>query len=91
MSDEKYHIPEDVNARINLIESTIKRRCRSLQVRSEGQHIEITGHAGRLDKDEKDALRSLGIPHSTYGAKLYRERDEYLGLIKTLIKRGFIR
>lgn len=88
MADEKFQIPDDLKARAWLIENAVKRRCRSLQVKSQEQHIEITGHAGRLEKDEKDALRSLGISHSTYGAKLYT--DQYESVIKSLIKRGFI-
>jgi len=88
MVEEKYQIPDDLNARIRLIESTVKRRCRSLQVKAQKQHIEITGHAGRLEKEEKDALRSLGISHSTFGVKLYE--DEYDGLIKSWVKRGLI-
>jgi hypothetical protein len=88
VADEKFQIPDDLKARAWLIENAVKRRCRSLQVKSQEQHIEITGHAGRLEKDEKDALRSLGISHSTYGAKLYT--DQYEGIIKSLVKRGFI-
>jgi len=86
--EDEYQIPDDLNERIRIIENTIKRSCRSLQVKSQEQHIEITGHAGRLEKEEKDALRSLGISHSTYGVKLYE--DEYEDLIKSLIKRGVI-
>ena len=86
MAEDKYQIPDDLNARIRIIENIIKHSCKSLQVKSQEQHIEITGHAGRLEKEEKDALRSLGISHSTYGAKLYE--NEYEGLIKALIKRG---
>jgi len=87
-ADDNFQIPDDLNARIRLIETAVKRRCRSLQVKSQQQHIEITGHAGRLEKEEKEALRSLGISHSTYGVKLYE--DEYEDLIKSLIKRGVI-
>jgi hypothetical protein len=83
-------IPESVNERIRLIERTIKNRCRTLQVKDQDQHIEISGHAGRLSKEEKDALRDLGIPHSTFGAKLYKERDEYADYVKSLINRGLI-
>jgi hypothetical protein len=83
-------IPESVNERIRLIERAIKNRCRSLQVRVQDQHIEISGHAGRLSKEEKDALRNLGIPHSTEGGKLYKEHDEYGDYVKSLIKRGLI-
>ena len=82
--------PESVNERIRLIERAIKKRCRTLQVKVQDQHIEISGHAGRLSKEEKDALRSLGIPHSTYGAKLYKERDDYGGYVKSLMNRGLI-
>jgi hypothetical protein len=89
MADDKFQIPDDLKARAWLIETAVKKRCRSLQVKSEEQHIEITGHAGRLEKDEKDALRSLGLSHSTYGTKLYK--DQYESVIKSLIKRGFIR
>lgn len=88
MAGDKFQIPEDPKARAWLIEQAVKRRCRSLQVKAQEQHIEITGHAGRLEKDEKDALRSLGISHSTYGTKLYT--NDYEGVIKSLIKRGFI-
>jgi len=87
--DDKFQIPDDLKARAWLIETAVKKRCRSLQVRAEEQHIEITGHAGRLEKDEKEALRSLGLSHSTYGTKLYK--DQYESVIKSLIKRGFIR
>jgi hypothetical protein len=90
MAEDKYQIPEDLNARIRIIENIIKRSCRSLQVKSQEQHIEITGHAGKLEREEKDALRHLGIPHSTYGAKLYKQRDEYRTFIKSLIRRGLI-
>jgi hypothetical protein len=83
-------IPESVNERIRLIEQAIKHRCRTLQVKDQDQHIEISGHAGRLSKEEKDALRDLGIPHSTFGAKLYREQDEYSRLLKSLLHRGLI-
>ncbi|MGA3405778.1 MAG: hypothetical protein ABSD49_08620 [Candidatus Bathyarchaeia archaeon] len=83
-------IPENVNERIRLIERAIKKRCRSLQVKDQDQHIEISGHAGRLSKEEKDALRALGIRHSTFGAKLYKERDEYGDYVKSLIHRGLI-
>ena len=89
MVDDKFQIPDDLKARAWLIETAVKKRCRSLQVRAEEQHIEITGHAGRLEKDEKEALRSLGLSHSTYGTKLYK--DQYESVIKSLIKRGFIR
>jgi len=88
MADDKFHIPDDLKARAWLIETAVKKRCRSLQVKTEEQHIEITGHAGRLEKDEKEALRSLGLSHSTYGTKLYK--DQYESVIKSLIKRGFI-
>ena len=83
-------VPEDVNERIRLIERAIKSRCNSLRVKAQDQHIEITGHAGRLSKEEKDALRALGIPHSTYGAKLYKEQDEYGKYVKSLFNRGLI-
>jgi hypothetical protein len=83
-------IPESVSERIRLIERVIKNRCRSLQVKDQGQHIEISGHAGRLSKEEKDALRTLGIRHSTYGAKLYKDHDEYGDYVKSLINRGLI-
>jgi len=89
MANDAFQIPDDLNSRARLIETAVKRRCRSLQVKLQEQHIEITGHAGRLEKEEKDALKSLGISHSTYGTKLYK--DEFEGLIKSLIKRGFIR
>jgi hypothetical protein len=59
-------------------------------VKDQDQHIEISGHAGRLSKEEKDALRDLGISHSTFGAKLYKERDEYGDVVKSLIHRGLI-
>ena len=88
MADSKFQIPDDPKARAWLIEQAVKRRCRSLQVKTQEQHIEITGHAGRLEKDEKEALRSLGLSHSTYGTKLYK--DQYESVIKSLIKRGFI-
>jgi len=90
MVEDKYQIPDDLNERIRIIENVIKRSCRSLQVKSQEQHIEITGHAGKLEREEKDALHHLGIPHLTYGAKLYKERDEYQSFIKSLIKRGLI-
>ncbi|HKM78740.1 MAG TPA: hypothetical protein VJZ03_06655 [Candidatus Bathyarchaeia archaeon] len=90
MVEDKYQIPDDLNERIRIIENAIKRSCRSLQVKSQDQHIEITGHAGKLEREEKDALHHLGIPHSTYGAKLYKERDEYRSFIKSLIRRGLI-
>jgi hypothetical protein len=83
-------MPESVNERIRLIERAIKNRCKSLQVKDQGQHIEISGHAGRLSKEEKDALRSLGIPHSTFGAKLYEDHDEYGDYVKSLINRGLV-
>lgn len=83
-------IPESVNERIRLIERAIKNRCKSLQVKNQDQHIEISGHAGRLSKEEKDALRNLGISHSTYGGKLYKEHDEYGNYLKSLINRGLI-
>ena len=83
-------IPESVNERIRLIERAIKNQCRSLQVKDQDQYIEISGHAGRLSKEEKDALRNLGIRHSTYGAKLYKESDEYGNCVKSLINRGLI-
>ena len=89
MADDKFQIPDDLKARAWLIETAVKKRCRSLQVKSQEQHIEITGHAGRLEKDEKEALRSLGLSHTTYGTKLYK--DQYESVIKSLIKRGFIR
>jgi hypothetical protein len=79
-----------VNERIQLIERTIKNQCKTLQVKDREQHIEISGHAGRLSKEEKDALRSLGIPHSTYGGKLYKEHDEYRNYVKSLINRGLV-
>jgi len=88
VADAKFQIPDDLKARAWLIEKAVKRRCRSLQVKALEQHIEITGHAGRLEKEEKDALRSLGISHSTYGTKVYK--DQYESVIKSLIKRGFI-
>jgi hypothetical protein len=83
-------IPESVNERVRLIEGAIKTQCRSLQVTDKDQHIEITGHAGRLSKEEKDALRNLGIPYSEFGAKLYKEHDEYGNYVKSLINRGLI-
>jgi hypothetical protein len=83
-------IPESVNERIRLIERAIKNRCKSLQVKDQDQHIEISGDAGRFSKEEKDALRSLGIPHSTYGGSLYKEHDEYGNYVKSLINRGLI-
>jgi len=83
-------IPENVNERIRLIERVIKNRCRTLQVKDQKQHIEITGHAGRLSKEEKDALRDLDIPHSTFGAKIYKNQDEYGDLVNSLINRGLI-
>jgi hypothetical protein len=87
-ADDNFQIPDDLNARIKLIENVVKRRCGSLQVKSQKQHIEITGHAGRFEKEEKDALRSLGISHSTFGVKLYE--DDYEDLIKSWVKRGLI-
>ena len=83
-------IPESVNERVRLIERAIKNQCGSLQVKTQDQHIEISGHAGRLSKEEKDALRNLGIRHSTFGAKLYKEHDEYGSYVKSLINRGLI-
>ncbi|MGA2784653.1 MAG: hypothetical protein ABSF09_08160 [Candidatus Bathyarchaeia archaeon] len=90
MVEDEYQIPDNLNERIRMIENIIKRSCRSLQVKSQPQHIEITGHAGRLEREEKAALHHLGIPHSTYGAKLYKERDDYRSFIKSLMKRGLI-
>ena len=68
MVADRHEIPDDLHERIRLIERAIENRCKSLQVKTQEQHIQISGAAGRLTKEEKAALRELGIPHSTYGA-----------------------
>jgi hypothetical protein len=83
-------IPDNLDERIRLIERAIENRCKSLHVKKQEQHIQISGAAGRLTKEEKVALRELGIPHSTYGARLYKEHDEYRNYVKHLIERRLI-
>jgi hypothetical protein len=90
MGGEKNLIPDNVDERIKLIVRIIERKCNSLHVRNEGQHIQIVGAADELTKQERSALRELGIEHSKYGAKLYKESDEYRNYIKHLIERRLI-
>ena len=90
MVADRHAIPDDLHERIRLIERAIESRCKSLHVKTEEQHIQISGAAGRLSKEEKAALRELGIRHSTYGARLYKEHDEYRSYVKHLIERRLI-
>ena len=90
MVADRHAIPDDLDERIRLIERAIEKRCKSLQVKTQEQHIQISGAAGRFSKEEKAALRELGIRHSTYGARLYKEHDEYRSYVKHLIERRLI-
>lgn len=83
-------IPRDVHERIELIKRVIKNKCKTLDVVSESQHIQIIGSRGFLTKQEKKALNELGIEHHRYGARLYKERDEYRQFIKKLIEKGLL-
>jgi hypothetical protein len=87
MVADRHAIPDDLDERIRLIERAIGNRCKSLRVKTQEQHIQISGAGGRLTKEEKAALRELGIRHSTYGARLYKEHDEYRSYVKYLIER----
>jgi hypothetical protein len=90
MVADRHAIPHDLDERIRLIERAIGNRCKSLRVKTQEQHIQISGAGGRLTKEEKAALRELGIRHSTYGARLYEEHDEYRSYVKHLIERRLI-
>jgi hypothetical protein len=90
MVADRHAIPDDLDDRIRLIERAIENRCKSLHVKTQEQHIQISGAAGRLTKEEKAALRELGTPHSTYGARLYKEHDEYRNYAKHLIERKLV-
>ena len=90
MVADSHAIPDDLHERIRLIERAIENRCRSLKVKTQEQHIQISGAAGKLSKEEKAALRELGIRHTTYGARLYKEHDEYRTYLKHLIERKLI-
>ncbi len=83
-------IPDNIDKRIKLIVRIIEKQCNSLHVKNEGQHIQIVGAANELTKQERSALRELGIEHSKYGAKLYKESDEYRNYIRHLIERRLI-
>jgi hypothetical protein len=90
MTGEESLIPDNVDERIKLIARIIERKCNSLHVKNEGQHIQILGAADELTKRERAALGELGIEHSKYGAKLYKESDEYRNYIRHLIERRLI-
>jgi hypothetical protein len=91
MVADRHAIPDGLDERIRLIERAIENRCKSLRAKTQEQYIQISGAAGRLTKEEKAALRELGIRHSTYGARLYKEHDEYRNYVKHLIERRLIR
>jgi hypothetical protein len=88
MSRAKSPIAEGIDDRVKLIKKAIKKRCSTLNVMSEKQHIIITGASDRLTRKERIALRELGIPHSTFHAKVYKESDEYQNLLKHLVELG---
>jgi hypothetical protein len=88
MAHAKPHITDDTKDRVKLIKKAMKKRCSTLQVKSEKQHLLIAGASDRLTRKERIALRELGIKYSSFHAKVYKECDEYRNLLKHLIELG---
>jgi hypothetical protein len=90
MTRAEQHIPDDIHERIRLVKEAVEKKCSTLHVKSEEQHILITG-ASPLTRKERAALKELGIEHSKFHGKIYKESDEYRNAIKHFIKLGLLR